>query len=268
MGRGLKQKLQACAAEVLHKAGQESLPETLVVLGSGFSGFTKDIKEPLSIDLHKLTGFPVPKVAGHGSALVIGKVGKVPVAVLSGRVHTYEGYSASEVVHSIRVMYFAGAKRVILTNASGGLDKKFKPGTVVVISDQINLTGQSCLIGSRELGAEFQDMSEVYDARWAKKIKKADAAIKSGIYVGLAGPAYETPAEAKFFRLGGGDVVGMSTVQEAMAARQLGMKVAGLSFVTNMSGGMGEILDHADVLALAKKNASRLAKILNVAVQS
>ena len=267
MAKGLKQRLESSAAEVLHKIGLDSIPETLVILGSGFKEFVNGLKNPTVVDLQKLSGFPVPKVTGHGATLAVGMAGKTPVAVLSGRVHLYEGYSGQEVVHALRVMHFAGAKRIVLTNASGSLDKKIKPGTVMVMTDHINLTGHTCLASSHELGAEFQDMSAVYDSKWIKKIRKSDSKIIGGVYVGLTGPAYETPAEANYYRKGGGDVVGMSTVLEAMAARQLGMTVAGISFVTNMSGGMGEKLDHADVLAIAKKNSARLVKILNAAVQ-
>lgn len=263
---GPKARLKVIAAEVLKKAQRTVLPDTLVVLGSGFKEFAQTLKDTTTLDLQELPGFPVPAVTGHGNQLIIGRSGKKEVVVLTGRVHLYEGYLPDDIVYALRVLHFAGVRRTLLTNASGSVDGTVRPGTVLLISDQINLTGQNCLIGNRELGAEFVDMSAVYDQAWRKKIKKAATAVRPGVYAGLTGPAFETPAEAKYLKKIGANVVGMSTVLEAMAARQLGMQVAGLSFVTNWSGGMGKELDHLEVLAMAKKHGPKLVKILAAAV--
>ncbi|MCX6124171.1 MAG: purine-nucleoside phosphorylase [Proteobacteria bacterium] len=239
---------------------KNGFPDTLVILGSGFKSFASKLKVISEIDLATISGFPLPKVQGHGSSLLIGRVGKKMVCVLTGRVHMYEGYSAAEVVFALRVLAELGVKRVILTNASGSLNKKIKPGNIVILEDQINLTGQSCLAGMPGKSPVFVDMGAAYDLKWRSEILKLNSKLISGVYVGVLGPAYESPAEAKMFAKMGGDIIGMSTVQETLAARQLGIQVAGISFVTNMSAGGG--LSHADVLALARKNEDKLAGLI------
>ena len=201
--------------------GKNTIPDTLVILGSGFKSFAGKLKVTSQIDLASIPGFPVPKVQGHGSSLLVGSVGKKKVCVLTGRVHMYEGYSAAEVVFSLRVLAVLGVKRIIVTNASGSLDKKIKPGSIVVLEDQINLTGQSCLTGAPGEWPVFVDMGAAYDLKWRNAILKLNSRLISGVYVGVLGPAYESPAEAKMFARLGGDIIGMSTVQETLAARQL-----------------------------------------------
>ena len=183
---------------------------------------------------------------------------------MTGRLHLYEGLSAHDIVYPLRALSQIGVKRVLLTNASGSLRSNIPPGSLVAINDQINLTGTSCLIGptGKYFGKQFLDMSSVFDAQWTQKICLLDKTIVRGVYAGVLGPAYETPAEAKMLAGLGADVVGMSTVQEVIAAHQLGLKVSCLSFVTNMSGGLGETLTHQDVLDLVAKNQERLQSIL------
>jgi purine-nucleoside phosphorylase len=224
----------------------------------------------VSTEVANLPHFPVPRVEGHGGQLVLGQVAGRRVAVMTGRVHLYEGHGANDVVYPIRAMATVGVKRVLLTNAAGSVVDRFQPGDVMLVKDQINLTGTSCLIGpeGRELGPVFPDMGAAFDPAWRKAIL-AGSKLREGVYAGALGPAYETPAEARMLGALGADVVGMSTVQEVIAARHMGLAVACFSFVTNMSGGMGETLSHGDVLALVARHQSamyeHLARALEVA---
>lgn len=271
--KSLKQRIDQSAEVIRQSLGRKQLPETLIVLGSGFKGFEDTLTNSLSLDLRHVDGMAIPKVEGHGASLVVGRVEKPgsisqEVAVLTGRVHLYEGYDAAQVVFPLRVMASLGIKRVLLTNAAGSLDLAIKPGQVVVLSDHINFTGQNCLVGdARELGSTFLDMGGCYDAPWRQKlIGQTAMPVVSGVYVGVMGPTYETPAETRMFGLLGAQVVGMSTVQEAIAAHQLGLRVAALSFVTNMAGGLGVSLHHADVLKLVKDHRDALKSLLAAAV--
>ncbi|MCX6108987.1 MAG: purine-nucleoside phosphorylase [Proteobacteria bacterium] len=260
--------LLATAQFLQHRTGQARLPATLVVLGSGFKDFAAEVEGSTSIDMGEIPYFPQPKVAGHGGALVLGTIAAQPVAVLTGRVHLYEGFTPDQVVYPLRALAALGVERVLLTNASGSLDPAVAPGQVVLVRDQINFTGTSCLVGAagRAFGPLFVDMGQAFDGAWAARIKAVAPQVTDGIYVGVLGPSYETPAEARMLAGLGAQVVGMSTVQEVMAARHLGLKVACLSFVTNMSGGLGTPLLHADVLALAEQHKPELTALLIKAV--
>ena len=251
-------------AEILKKqTGRETLPDTLVILGSGFKGFEKNLTKSIEVDLSSIGSMPVPKVEGHGASLVIGELGGKEICVLTGRVHMYEGYTPAEVVFPIRVLSTLGVQRVLLTNAAGSVDPSIKPGTVVLIKDHINFTGQNCLVGAeaRALGQVFIDMGNAYDKMWRQKILKREQIIE-GVYAGVLGPSYESPSETEMLSRLGANVVGMSTVIETIAARQLNLKVAALSFVTNMAGGLGGVLDHEDVVELASENRSRLHQLI------
>ncbi|MEN9834678.1 MAG: hypothetical protein RL011_871 [Pseudomonadota bacterium] len=260
----LETKIAATAGAIKSALGVKQLPATLVVLGSGFKGFEKSLSHSSTVELNELPHVASPSVQGHGASLVIGEAGSTPVAVMTGRLHMYEGLSAHDVVYPLRVLATLGVKRVLLTNASGSLRADIPPGRLVAITDQINFTGTSCLMGpdGKFFGKQFLDMASAFDKSWLEKICQLDGAISKGVYVGVLGPAYETPAEARMLSGLGADVVGMSTVQEVLAAHQLGLKVACLSFVTNMSGGLGETLTHDDVLDLVAKNQERLQSIL------
>ena len=246
-----------------------SLPKTLVVLGSGFKGFEQTLVNAKSINLSSFPHIAAPTVAGHGSSLVVGDSNDGhQVAVMTGRLHMYEGLSAHDIVYPIRAMARIGVKRILLTNASGSLRAAIPPGKIVAVRDQINLTGTSCLLGEsgRLLGPQFVDMGAAFDATWTERICAFSPDIVNGVYAGVLGPAYETPAEARMLALLGADVVGMSTVQEVIAARQLALEVACLSFVTNMSGGLGITLKHEDVLQLAADHQQKLQALLNHAI--
>jgi len=264
----LSKRIEESAAALRVALGQVHVPETLVVLGSGFRGFVKTLRNARHVELGSVKHFPVPAVAGHGSSLIVGDLRGTSISVLDGRSHLYEGHDPEDVVHPIRVLQHMGARRVLLTNASGSLTAKLKPGSLVVVRDQINMTGQTCLVGASVIGPQFPDMSRAFDPNWIKLICKSDRKLKTGVYVGVLGPAYETPAEARMLARLGGDVVGMSTVLEVIAARQLGMEVACLSFVTNMSGGLGKSLTHDEVLFMAKKHADWLAVTVARAVSA
>jgi len=269
---GLWRRLEASAKAIQERFGRETLPDTLVILGSGFKGYEQNLTNAKSVELGDVEHFSVPTVAGHGSSLVVGTVGGREVAVLTGRIHMYEGHSAADTVYPIRVMSTLGVQRVLLTNAAGSVDPKIQPGEVVLLSDQINLTARNCLEGTEaaELGGTFVDVSEIYDAEWRDQIRQAAKNIKirmtEGVYAGVLGPVYETPAETRMLKIIGANVVGMSTVQEAIAARHIKLKVAGLSFVTNMAGGLGGKLDHKDVLELATANRQSLHQLLSLAI--
>lgn len=260
-------RLEESARSIKQRLDREALPETLVVLGSGFKGFERQLDGAVTLESADIDHFPVPAVEGHGSSLVVGSIGDEEVAVMTGRVHLYEGWTPGEVVYPIRVLSTLGVQRVLLTNAAGSVDPTIKPGSVVLVKDHINLTYQNCLIGpeAQELGPIFLDMSECYDPAWRAKLAKLGGTVE-GVYGGCIGPTYETPAETKMLRGLGLNVVGMSTVQEAIAAHQLKMRVACMSFVTNMTGGLGDKLEHADVVKLVNENKPRLYDLLARAV--
>lgn len=260
-------RLEASSRSLQDAFGRETLPDTVVVLGSGFKGFEGRLTGTKMVDLSDVDHMPVPTVEGHGAALALGEVAGRELLVLTGRVHLYEGCSASEVVYPLRVLSTLGVQRVLLTNAAGSVDPGLRPGSVVALKDQINLTGTSCLAGpeARELGPVFIDMGECYDSDWREALMRLEG-VTTGVYAGVLGPAYETPSETAMLHRLGANVVGMSTVQETLAARQLRMRVACLSFVTNMAGGLGDKLSHAEVLELVGKYKPMLQDLLTRAV--
>lgn len=253
------------AASAILASFSGSFPKVAVVLGSGFKSFLERVTNAQEFPLSEIPFAAAPKVAGHGAALVVGKVEQRSIALLTGRVHLYEGYSAQEVVFGIRVLHRLGVESVVLTNAAGSVNPSLKPGSSVIISDHINLTGHHCLTGDGGFfGPQFLDMTRCYHQEWRDKVR-AKFGLGEGVYIGLTGPTYETSAECRMLRLLGGDMVGMSTVQEAIAAHHLGMKVCGISFITNMSAGSGdkgEVLTHQEVIAQGKKHQAALSDIL------
>jgi purine-nucleoside phosphorylase len=263
----LRRRLEASGRALADKLGRASLPDSAVILGSGFKGFESRLADARTADLADVVHMPVPRVEGHGAAAVVGRLGDRDVLVVTGRVHLYEGHSAHDVVFPLRVLASLGVKRVLLTNAAGSVDPSLRPGQVDALKDQMNLTGVSCLAGpdGGVLGPIFIDMGAAFDPEWRRaSVSHGDAV--EGVYAGLQGPAYETPAETAMLHKLGANVVGMSTVQEVLAARQLGLRVAGLSFVTNMAGGLGHGLSHAEVLELGAKHRPMLHDLLAKAV--
>jgi purine-nucleoside phosphorylase len=215
-----------------------------LVLGSGLGAFAKELASATRIDYKKIPHFPQSTAIGHAGRMVIGKVGDVPVAAMQGRVHFYEGYTQREVIFPMRVMARMGIRAVLLTNAAGGINLEFKQGCLVVLRDHINLQGTNPLIGPNEerFGVRFPDMTQVYwkpyqDAA-LREGKRLGVEMARGVYAALTGPSYETPAEIRYLRVIGADLVGMSTVPEVIAAAHMRMRVLGISCVTNMAAGI------------------------------
>jgi purine-nucleoside phosphorylase len=233
--------------------------DVAVVLGSGWVP-AADLIGTATHDLAvtELPGFSAPAVEGHAGRLRSVVAGDRRVMVLLGRTHLYEGRGEAAVVHAVRTAAAAGCRVVVLTNGCGGLDPSWTPGTPVLISDHVNLTGRSPLVGAR-----FVDLTDVYSPRLRALCRTVDPSLPEGVYVQFPGPHYETPAEIRMVRTLGGDLVGMSTTLEAIAAREAGLEVLGLSLVTNLAAGMtGEPLDHEEVLAAGRAAATRMGSLL------
>lgn len=249
------------------------VPDAGVVLGSGLAGFAERLERPTVIPYAEIPAFPVSKVAGHPGRLVVGELpsdgGRVVVAAMQGRVHAYEGWSAEEVAFGARVLCGLGVRLVVLTNAAGGVNPSFVPGDLVRITDHLNLSGVNPLVGENDdrLGPRFPDLSEAYDRRLGALLHEAAASVgvplRAGVYACVLGPSYETPAEVRMLRALGADMVGMSTVPEAIAARHMGVPVAGLSVVTNLAAGLSRRpLSHEEVAQTGERVKDRLATVL------
>jgi purine-nucleoside phosphorylase len=243
-------------------------PAVGVVLGSGLGAFADALEEAAVLPFGEIPHFPASTVDGHRGALVVGLCRGVPVAVMKGRVHFYEGYRLDEVVFPVRVLGRLGVRALLLTNAAGAINPAFAPGDLMVIEDHVNLLGNP-LLGRNEdaLGPRFPDMSEAYDRRLRDALeaagRAAGARVHRGVYVAMTGPSYETPAEIRMARVLGADAVGMSTVPEVIAARHMGMRVAGLSCLTNMAAGVSDrALDHAEVLETGERTKAALLEVL------
>ena len=255
------------------KKNSPLLPRVGVVLGSGLGEFAAQVAEKTIIEYADIPHFKKVSVAGHAGRLVLGKIGSVPVAVLQGRYHYYEGHDISDVVFPVRVLSKLGVKSLLLTNAAGGINRELKPGDLMVISDHINLMGINPLRGANDerLGPRFPDMSAVYDPKFQDVIAAAQAEIglaaKKGVYLALSGPSYETPAEIRMLVALGVDAVGMSTVPEAVCARHMGLRVAGISCVTNLAAGISKKpLSHQEVTETAERVKSDFIRLLQLVI--
>jgi len=269
---GLIGRLDAAADFIRKKA--RAAPRVGLVLGSGLGAFAEGLADRVAVPYGSIPNFPVGSgVIGHAGELVLGSVGKTPVVVLSGRVHFYEGRPMSDVVFAARVLARLKVGAVVLTNAAGGVRLSFRAGDLMLITDHINALGTNPLVGGNEdaLGPRFPDMSVVYDAK-LRAVVKAQARrlrlpLKEGVYVALHGPSYETPAEIKMWRKLGVDAVGMSTVPEAIALRHAGVRVVGISTITNMAAGiLKKPLNHVEVLETTKRVGARFVKLLEASV--
>ncbi len=248
-------------------------PTIALVLGSGLGGFADELAGAVRIPYDKIPGFARSTAIGHAGRLVIGKVGKVVVATMQGRVHLYEGYSAQEVTFPMRVFGRMGIQSAILTNAAGGINLDFHEGALVSISDHINLQGANPLIGANDerFGLRFPDMTQAYWKPYREialvEAKRLGIEVHEGVYAALAGPSYETPAEIRFLRTVGADLVGMSTVPEVIVARHMGMRVLGISCVTNMAAGvMDRPLVHTEVLETGERVKSQFIGLLRAVI--
>jgi purine-nucleoside phosphorylase len=257
------------ALEAAVRARSDLVPEVGIVLGSGLGGLADDLDDAVAIPFEDLPGWPVATAPGHVGRLLLGRLAGRPVVLLQGRFHLYEGNAPGLVVQPVLLFQRLGARILVLTNAAGGLDPTFGPGTLMVIRDHLNLTGQNPLIGPNadSIGERFTDLTDAWSARLRARLHAAAAAegveLAEGVYVGLTGPNYETPAEVRLFATHGGHAVGMSTVMECIAARWAGMEVCGFSLVTNPGAGYtGEPLTHAEVLAAGAEAGPRLGRVI------
>ena len=248
-------------------------PKIALVLGSGLGAFADDLAAPTKIPYAKIPGFPRSTAIGHAGRLVIGSVDNIPVAAMQGRVHAYEGYSPHEVVFPIRVLGRLGIRAAILTNAAGGINTDYKQGALVILRDHINLQGTNPLVGPNDerFGPRFPDMTQAYWKFYREaalvEAKRLGIEPHEGVYAALSGPSYETPAEIRYLRAIGADLVGMSTVPETIVARHLGLRVLGISCVTNMAAGiLDRPLDHREVIETGERVKSQFIALLRAVI--
>jgi purine-nucleoside phosphorylase len=263
------QPRRLAALEAAVRARTPIVPRVGIVLGSGLGGLADDLTGTVAIPFAELPGWPAATAPGHVGRLLIGRLDDVPVVMLQGRFHLYEGNDAGLVVQPVLLMARLGASTIVLTNAAGGIDPAFRPGTLMVIADHLNLTGRTPLLGPNadELGPRFPDLTDAWAPALRERLRDAAreeaVEVAEGIYAGLLGPSYETPAEVRMLRSLGADAVGMSTVLEAIAARWVGLEVCGVSLVTNAGTGYtGSPLTHEEVLAAGAEAAPRLARVI------
>jgi purine-nucleoside phosphorylase len=241
-----------------------------VVLGSGLGAFAEILENRTEVPFAQIPGWPVATAIGHAGKLVTGEIGSTEIIVLSGRAHLYEGYTAQQTALGIRELHRRGVRSVVLTNAAGAINLSYRPGDLVLISDHINLLGVNPLSGPNDdsLGPRFPDMSDAYSREY-REIAKAtgaelDVSLPEGVYAAVPGPSYETPAEIRYLRTIGADLVGMSTAPETIAANHMGMKVLGISCVTNMAAGvLRQKLEHSEVLETGERVRETLVKLLS-----
>jgi len=244
-------------------------PDIALILGSGLGVLAEEISDKKVLKYEDIPNFPVSTVEGHAGQFVFGNLEGKKVVAMQGRFHFYEGYSMQEIALPIRVMYKMGARKLIVTNAAGGINRNFKPGNFMIIQDHINLMGDNPLKGEniKEFGPRFPDMSEVYNKSLRELAENVALENKintvKGVYCGLSGPSYETPAEIRYLRNSGGDAVGMSTVPETITANHMGMDILGISCITNMAAGvLPKPLDHKEVMEIAEKVKPKFSKLI------
>ncbi len=270
------QKLLRCYESVQKKFDfTKFTPGVAIVLGSGLGDYADDIEVVGEVDYHDIEGFPVSTVPGHAGKFIFGYVGDVPVVCMKGRVHYYEGYPITDVVLPTRLMKLMGAKILFLTNACGGINPEFKAGDFMLIEDQISVFAPNPLIGENidELGTRFPDMSHVYDEELREIIRKAakekGIELKEGVYCQFTGPSFESPAEIRMAGKLGADAAGMSTVVEAIAANHMGMRICGISFVSNLAAGISpNPLTHEEVQEAANAAAPKFKKLITESVKN
>lgn len=240
-----------------------------IILGSGLGSLGEKIENPQYVDYCDIPNFPVSTAPGHIGRFIFGTLSGKKVMCMQGRIHLYEGYATESVVMPIRVMRKMGVKKLVVTNAAGGINESFDVGDIMLITDHINFTGRNCLIGKNDddFGCRFPDMSFAYDPKLRKTAlecaKKMNMNLRQGVYIGCTGPSYETPAEIRAFRVMGADAVGMSTVQEVIAANHCGMSVLGFSLVSNKAAGLsGERLTEEEVLEIGRQKSEEMQTLI------
>lgn len=273
MKNKMQSRLDKCLKQLRKRT--DFVPKIALVLGSGLGRFAESVNIEATISYNELDGFPVSTVEGHTGRFVLGYIDDIPLIIMQGRVHYYEGYTMEDVVLPIRLMRLMGAEVLFVTNASGGINENFAAGDFMLIDDHISLFIPSPLIGQNldKLGTRFPDMTQAYDAELKKAILDAatqlNQDIKRGVYVQLTGPAYETPAEIRALRALGADAVGMSTVCEVIAARHCGMRVCGISCVSNAAAGLSaDLLSHEDVQKAMSLAGERIQSLLNQSIKN
>ncbi|NLB61214.1 MAG: purine-nucleoside phosphorylase [Clostridiales bacterium] len=271
MKNKMQSRLDNCLMQIRQKT--EFIPKIALVLGSGLGGFADSIEIETTINYNEIEGFPVSTVEGHTGRFVLGYINDIPLIIMQGRVHYYEGYTMEDVVLPIRLMRLMGAEVLFVTNASGGINEKFSAGDFMLIDDHISLFVPSPLIGPNldELGTRFPDMTQAYDTELKQAIlsasKQMNQEIKRGIYVQLTGHSYESPAEIRLLKALGADAVGMSTVCEVITARHCGMRVCGISCVSNAAAGLSDsLLSHDEVQLAMNTSGERLQRLLCQAI--
>lgn len=264
------EKIQEARAAITAATGRDH-HDAAIVLGSGLSGYAATLPGAVEVAYSAIPGFPVPRVEGHSGSLFSAELDGNPVMILAGRVHTYEGWELSDVVFAVRTAVASGCRTIALTNAAGGVGDGMQPGDLVLISDHLNLTGRNPLAGTNDerLGPRFPDMSRVYGTELRSLARQAgrdsDVELSEGVYAWFLGPSYETPAEVQMAKRLGADLVGMSTVPEAIAARHMGAEVLGMSLVTNLAAGISPTpLSHAEVTQTADAARERFTRLLDV----
>jgi purine-nucleoside phosphorylase len=262
------------AAVAFIQARTRLVPLAGIVLGSGLGEFATQVENPVVIEYSTIPHFPLSTVEGHSGNLVVGTIAGVPVAVMQGRVHAYEGYGMGEVSFPARVLGLLGCRKLVVTNAAGGINPEFGPGTLVAISDHINLTGMNAAAGPNEsrFGLRFFDMTDAYSKELRsiarEQAKRLGIELPEGVYLAVLGPSYETPAEIRAFRTLGADLVGMSTVHEVIVGRHMGMEVLGISLVTNAAAGVtAEVIHHKEVMDVGRRAAERFTALLTAILE-
>lgn len=267
-----KEKVEHCVRQVREKT--DFVPKVALILGSGLGELADEIDREAVVNYSEIDGFPVSTVAGHKGRFVFGHIGDTPVVIMQGRVHYYEGYAMNDVVLPIRLMRELGAEILYLTNAAGGISETVEPGDFMLLTDQISSFVPSPLIGENveEWGPRFPSMDTIYDKELRQMIQNTAGdcgiTLKEGVYVQTTGPNYESPTEVRMFAMLGAHAVGMSTAVEAIAARHMGMRVCGISCITNMAGGTSaEPLSHEEVSAMADRVAPLFKKLVNCSIE-
>jgi purine-nucleoside phosphorylase len=269
----IQQKVEDCVRQIRERI--DFVPRVALILGSGLGELADEIETAAAIDYSEINGFPVSTVANHRGRFVFGYIGETPVVIMQGRVHYYEGYAMSDVVLPTRVMKSLGAEILFLTNAAGGISSLLEPGDLMLLTDQISSFVPSPLIGPNvdAWGTRFPSMDTIYDETLRDKIlaigEQCDISLKQGVYVQTTGPNYESPAEVKLFSMLGAHAVGMSTAVEAITAKHMGMRVCGISCITNMAGGTSKNpLSHEEVSAVADRVAPRFKQLVTETIKN
>jgi purine-nucleoside phosphorylase len=264
LAQGVFERAEEAAAFIRERVSVSVSPRVAVVLGSGLGSFAESVEQPVAIGYEEIPHFPQPTVEGHSGRLLVGSVAGTPVAVMQGRVHAYEGYGPEEVTFPIRVLGRLGITTLIVTNAAGGIRLDLGQGQLVLISDHINFSGRNPVLGPNDerLGPRFFDMTDAYSKR-LRLLAHTAAELEEGVYLSLSGPSFETPAEIRAFRAWGADMVGMSTVQEVIVARHMGIEVLGISCVTNMAAGItDQPIHHQEVMETGERVQAQLTSLL------